>query len=259
MEDKNYKTEFIIHYHQVNPYEYATPLTMLHYLEDTAIAHSQAVGQGIEQLKAKKQAWILNQWQLQMESYPVLGERIIIETWSAGFERFYGSRDFLIRDRDNRILGKATSLWIFYNTERKRPTRIPPEFEEAYGVCSKRVFEVPIKEFSKEFTESKITGEHELAFSVRRSDIDTNGHVNNANYLEWMLEAVPEDIYERHQLAALDIVYKKAVTYGNGIHSKCLSAVLEEDKIICKHGILKDGELDELAAAKTVWVPSGNS
>lgn len=251
MSGKNYKIEFTIYYHQVNCHEQATPLTMLHYLEDTAIAHSEAVGQGLEQLKAKKQAWILNQWQLQMDRYPLVGERVIIETWSVGFERFYGSRDFLIRDSEERIIGRATSLWIFYNTERKRPLRIPPEFAKAYGVNPERA----IAASDQEFAEGSLLEAREQSFSVRRSDIDTNGHVNNVNYLEWMLEAVPEEVYGKHCLGALEIVYKKAAAYGAGIDSKCAALHTGEGNIICRHTILKNGDLEELALAKTVWVP----
>lgn len=250
MDDTNYKITFKIHYHEVNLHEQATPLTMLHYLEDTAIAHSQAVGQGIEQLKEKKQAWILNRWQLQMDLYPVLGETVTIETWSAGFERFYGSRDFLIKDSEERIIGRATSLWIFYNSERKRPLRIPPEFEEAYGVNSKRALEASVLESE----ESTPIEEREQTFSVRRSDIDTNGHVNIVNYLEWMLEAVPEEVYSNKRLAALEIVYRKAATYGTDIYSKCIALNSTEDHIICRHTIVNKGDLEELAIAKTVWV-----
>lgn len=251
MEDRKFKMEFEVHYHEVNPYERATPLTILHYLEDAAITHSEAVGQGIERLRSKKQAWILNRWLLQMDRYPVLGEKVRIETWSAGFERFYATREFLIKDKHQKILGKATSLWIFYNTESKRPSRIPTDFQEAYGVDPVRAIEEPLDQL--QIGEEEQEGENEQIFTVRRSDIDTNGHVNNANYLQWMLEVVPEDIYQNNHLAALEITYKKATTYGSSIRSKCLVTNPSVNNTVCKHLILGDDTCQELAIAKTVW------
>ncbi|MDA8220214.1 acyl-ACP thioesterase domain-containing protein [Desulfosporosinus sp.] len=253
MENRKYRMEFEVHYHEVNPYEKATPLTILHYLEDAAISHSEAVGQGFKRLRFKKQAWILNKWQLEMERYPVLGEKVTIETWSAGFERFYGTRDFLIIDKDQKIIGRATSLWIFYNTESKRPSRIPPDFEDAYGVDSLRAI--------KESLEDPTIGEgeqeegNEQIFAVRRSDIDTNGHVNNANYLQWMLEVVPEDIYQNNHLTALEITYKKATTYGTSICSKCYVANPRDNNSAYRHVVLGNDDRQELAIAKTVWGP----
>lgn len=255
MKDRKFRMEFEVHYHEVNPYESATPLTILHYLEDAAISHSEAIGKGVKQLKIQKQAWILNKWLLQMNRYPVLGEKVMIETWSAGFERFYGTRDFLISDKDEKIIGRATSRWIFYNTETKRPSRIPPDFQDAYGADSLRVFKEPLEQFAIE--ESEQEGENKQIFKVRRSDIDTNGHVNNANYLQWILEVVPEDIYQSNQLAALEITYKKATTYGESICSKCYSARSGTHKAVLKHVIVDEGDgSQEHAAAKTFWVSS---
>jgi len=251
MENRKYRMEFKVHYHEVNPYEQATPLTILHYLEDAAISHSEAVGQGIKRLKIEKHAWILNQWHLQMSRYPILGEKVMIETWSAGFERFYGSRDFLIIDEDQKIIGRATSLWIFYNTESMRPSRIPSDFQDIYGIDLMRAIEEPLDQLQIEEGEQK-EGIEQI-FTVRRSDIDTNGHVNNANYLQWMLEVVPEDAYQNNQLTDLKITYKKAATYGTSICSKCCVANHQINSTAYRHVILGN-DCQELARGKTVWI-----
>lgn len=251
MANLKFQMEFEVHYHEVNQQERATPLTILHYLEDAAISHSEAVGKGVKDLKSKNQAWILNQWQLQMIRYPVLGEKVLLETWSAGFERFYGTRDFLVRDKDQEIIGRATSLWVFYNTESKRPSRIPSDFQEAYGVEALRAIKEPLGQL---LTGESVQEENQQIFKVRRSDIDTNGHVNNANYLQWMLEAVPEDVYENRHLAALEITYKKATTYGNSICSKCYLSSRTHKATVYKHVILQENaDSQELAIARTLW------
>jgi len=104
--------EFLVHYHEVNPQEQSTPLTLLYYLEDAAIAHSESVGNGVAQIKAEGLAWILNRWHLQMDQYPKLGEKVILETWSSSFERFYGRREFLIRNEQEDIIGQAADQRI---------------------------------------------------------------------------------------------------------------------------------------------------
>ena len=189
MQNQKYRMEFMVHYHEVNPEEQATPLTLLYYLEDAAIAHSESVGYGLSQVKAEGLAWLLNRWHLQMQRYPRLGEKVIIETWPSSFERFYGRREFLIRTMTQQIIGRTTSLWIFYNIATKRPCRIPPEFGEVYGLDPSRAIDNPFEPLQ---AIGAGAGEGEQNFSVRRSDIDTNGHVNNANYLQWMLEVVPD-------------------------------------------------------------------
>ncbi len=269
LREQNYRMEFMVHYHEVNPKEQATPLTLLYYLEDAAIAHSESVGYGLSQVKVEGLAWVLNRWHLQMEQYPLLGEKVIIETWPSSFERFYGRREFLIRNMNQEIIGRATSLWIFYNVATKRPSRISSEFGEVYGLDPVRAIDDSFEPLqgletgtgagtrAEKGTEVGVgarTTEGAQEFSVRRSDIDTNGHVNNANYLQWMLEVVPHDIYRNNQLASLEIQYKKETTYGSSIRSKCQIESLDLLRSVCRHVILGDDSGQELAIAKTVWV-----
>lgn len=251
MASRNFTAEFEVHYHEVNPYEQATPLTLLYYLEDTAIAHSEAVGFGVGRLKAEGLAWILNRWHLQIDCYPRHGDIVTIETWPSKFERFYATREFLIKNSQQEIIGRASSLWILYNTVTKRPLRVRPEFQEAYGLNSARAVEDAFAAFNREGA-----GDEEVkVFSVRRSDIDTNGHVNNANYLQWILEAVPEIIYQECCLSSLEIQYKKETTYGSQIRSKCLFQQTGNLEFVCHHEILGIDSGQELTLAKTAWVP----
>ena len=38
---------------------------------------------------------------------------------------------------------------------------------------------------------------------ARRSDMDMNGHINNAAYLAWALETVPKDVFDSWQLTSV--------------------------------------------------------
>jgi medium-chain acyl-[acyl-carrier-protein] hydrolase len=244
---KNFSKEFEIHYYEINQHREATPVTILNYLEDTAIAHSEQIGYGIERLLTDNRAWVLNRWQVEIDRYPTLGEKISIETWPSKFERFYATREYLIRNAREEIIARAVSLWIFINIEKRRPVRIPPELIAGYGLSNKFAIAEPFEElpvlddpgFSKEFY-------------VRRSDIDTNNHVNNTKYLDWVLESIPQGIYEECKLTSFEIVYKKESGYGLMIKShsqNCSESGLNSTYL---HSIAGP-EGVELATAKTNW------
>ncbi|MEG6511257.1 acyl-ACP thioesterase domain-containing protein [Desulforamulus ruminis] len=55
------------------------PVSVLNYLEETAIAHSEAVGSGLNKLKSEGIAWVLNRWSVQTGRYPQWNEKIIVE------------------------------------------------------------------------------------------------------------------------------------------------------------------------------------
>lgn len=177
-----FQKDYEIYYFQIDPYKEITPLSILHYFEDIAIAHSESVGLGMDNLLAQNKGWVLNRWLLRMDKYPKLGEKISIETWPSKFERFYGTREFSIKDSEGNRLGQASSQWIYLNLDKKRPMRIPEHFGKLYGLTEMRALEHPFLDIPK------MTNIHsETNFHVRRSDI----------------------------------VYKKETRYGTNVVSEC--------------------------------------
>ena len=51
--------------------------------------------------------------------------------------------------------------------------------------------------------------------NVQRRDIDTNNHVNNLYYLDYALEALPEDIYMNSNFSNVEIMYKHEAKLGD--------------------------------------------
>ena len=55
---------------------------------------------------------------------------------------------------------------------------------------------------------------------IRRSDIDFNDHVHNLTYLDYAMEVLPEDIYEKQNFSTLRITYKSVVKSGEKLVAK---------------------------------------
>jgi medium-chain acyl-[acyl-carrier-protein] hydrolase len=241
-----YQKEYEVHYYQIDRNQEATPVSILHFLEDIAISHSEAVGLGVSHLLVQRIGWVLNRWLLKMDKYPKLGDKVVIKTWPSKFERFYGTREFCIQDAQGNLCGKASSLWIYLNLDKKRPMRIPAHFGEIYGLTEQTVIDEPFKEIP-----DWVHAQSEIKFHVRKSDIDTNGHVNNARYLEWMLEGIHKDLSLEYQLSELEIIYKKETQYGSDILSECQS--FNSEPLEYSHRILDDQRNHELAVGRTTW------
>lgn len=253
--DKKFRKQFEVHYYEINRYQEVTPVSILNYLEETAISHSEFVGYGFNRLQSEGAGWVLNRWQLEMERYPLWNEKITVETWPSSFERFYATREFNIKcqdinyadipDPDGQVIGRATSRWIFFNIARRRPARIPAEVGSAYGIDPDRVLDDPFEDLA-----SCEEADYSKEFEVRKSDIDTNGHVNNARYVEWLMEVLPDRIYNTSNLRSLEIIYKKEVGGKSILLSQCKC---DEQDHIFRHSILNKQDHAELAIAKTIW------
>lgn len=240
----NFTKDFTVHYYEINQYSEATPVTLLNYLEETAIAHSDAVGLGYKKLMSMGIAWLLNQWLVEIERPPHWNERVTVETWPSDFHRFYATREFRMRDEKGNIICRASSRWVLLNLEKKRPVRVPTDYTEAYGFDPERAIDGEFGELP-EIEEMVATKD----FLVRREDIDTNNHVNNTRYITWFLEAVPQEIYNDNILSELNVLFKKEAGLGSIISSSC--AKNSEDEYL--HHIIDKNNHQLLTAGVTKW------
>lgn len=243
-----FSKQYEIRYNEVDKFYQATLPTIMNYLEDSAISHSSSVGLGVHELKSRGLGWVLNRWVLSVEKYPMLGEKVVVETWPSSFERFYGNREFFIKDGTDSIIARAFSVWIFFDLNKRRPVRIPPEFGDSYGINSERALKQPFK-IQDEFFKA----EYSCNFTVRRCDIDTNSHVNNVRYVEWLLETLPVSTYDNKKVNFFIIEYKKETTLGSCISSSCMSLSAEAPDSQFLHVISQRDSGTALAVARTAW------
>ena len=241
--DKNY----IIHYYEVDIHKRAYMTSIMNYLGDIAMYQSEVLGVGIEYLKENKMAWVLYKWDITMESYPLLNETIKVETFAYSFRKFYAYRKHEIFDAKGDKIGTANSVWILINTDRRRPIRITKEMYEVYDIDDNNNTPIDIEDILPITTVSS-----EKSFDVRYSDIDTNMHVNNVNYVEWALETVPKDIVLNYELRNIKVTYEKETTYGENIKVNT-EIIREESKIICRHKIVNEEGI-EITLLETIWV-----
>lgn len=249
MSIQKYIKTYEIYYHQIDCNMKVKPIDLMNLLEETAISHSESAGLGIDGMKNKGMAWVINRWNLVIEEYPKRNDFISIETWASFFGKSYAVREFCVKNAGGGIIAYASTLWILIDIKKRCPARVPAEYKELYGLCEEKMIENPFGAMKWDFRPEK-----QGYFFVRRSDIDTNGHVNNSKYIEWAMEHVPDHIYDNYFLYSLEAEYKKEIVRENKIISHCRSYD-EGGKAVCLHRILNQDEKNEFASLRTVWMP----
>lgn len=242
-----FKKEFCIPFYDSNKFGNLSPVSIIRYLGETSEAHSEHQNIGLDELRKNNYGWILYRWKVKIDYYPSVKDKIIIETWTSSFYKFYAYREFLIYDSNMKEIGRARTLWIFIDTEKKRPIRIPKEFNGIYDILDERVFE------GFWDLQDEIEISYTLDFHVRKSDIDYNQHVNNSNYLEWITETISEEIEEEHFLSEFEILYKNETLYGETISSQRDEGTHDGDTIIFNHKIVNKEDKKERTIARTIW------
>ena len=177
-------------------------------LQQAAISHSEEAGSGVSTIDQTHLAWLLLDWKVQVISYPNSNETLTVKTWPRVFDKLYSYRDFEVFDKDNNLIAVAASKWFAIDTESKKIRKLTPEITAAYGEpVTKCVFENAFQEKLKVPEDLKLNFNYE----IQRRDIDTNGHVNNLNYIDFALETLCEKVYNNNTFHNLEVIYKKEI------------------------------------------------
>ncbi|QQO11310.1 acyl-ACP thioesterase [Breznakiella homolactica] len=179
------------------------------FFQEVAIAHAEHLGVGREALERTGQAWILSRMSVMLERRPRLGEPIKVRTWPRGAEKLFAVRDYDIRDESDIPVVKGRSGWVVLDVAKKRPLR--PQSVMENMPKNEGIDSLPDGARGLDVIEglSKKT-ERNAAYS----DIDYNGHVNNARYVQWIQDILdPELLYAARQMR-LDINYISEILPG---------------------------------------------
>lgn len=180
---------------------------IINYMQDCSTFQSEDAQVGVRYLGKNHKAWLLSSWQIMIDRYPRLGEHLIVGTWPHSFKGIYGYRNFVLRDESGNDFVRAESVWFLYDTEKNTPLRVQPEDTAPYGEELPRLEltpaprKIPVPKLCR-------TGESVV---VTRHHIDTNHHVNNAQYVDIARESIPTGLKIREIRAD----YKKAALLGD--------------------------------------------
>ncbi len=206
-----YGFESVVRDSEVDVHRHMTLTALLELLQDCCIFQSEHLGIGMDYLKERKRAWVLSSWQVIVKRYPLLGEKVTAFTWAYECKGFYGYRNFKVVDEQGGVVAYANSIWIYMDTEKMRPARIPQELAAVYSM------DEPL-EMEKAGRKLDLEGEWEKAapVPVQKFHIDTNQHVNNSKYVMIGQEYLPEGF----KIGELRAEYRKAAVLADTFYPR---------------------------------------
>lgn len=94
------------------------PPAVIDYMQDCTNFQSEDLGAGLGYHKERGLMWVLNSWQVVMERYPAMGEKITVGTQAYAYEKMFGYRNFLITDSSGESIAKANSIWVLMDLKK---------------------------------------------------------------------------------------------------------------------------------------------
>lgn len=214
-----YQESFKIRATEVEFNQKATLPAICNLLQEVAGNHARELHFDITDLQENKLTWVLHRLCVKMDRYPDWRETITIQTWPSSGDGLRAYRDFLILDSDENTIGKCLSYWLMMDIESRRPTRIPKKILEMAPKDANHVLPVSDVQFSA--IDNAVSSQ---TFTVRKSDLDLNKHVNNVKYIEWALSCLPDE----SKVSEIDIKFMAEAVLGDSIVAELKNSKISE-------------------------------
>ena len=238
-----YEKKYIVEVSDIDFRQQIKLSSLFGYLQDMATEHANRIGVGRDVLQTKYGViWVLTRVKVDVIKYPKFKEEIIIETWPEQPGKLEFNRNFLVYDKDKNIIIKAFSQWVVidFNTRRLRRSSI---LEEEFPENDR---ERPI-----ECTSNKLKPIGDLIPNYKKtvgySDIDINEHLNNAKYIDYIMDCFSVEEHKKHFVKTIDVTYLHEALPGEIIQLYTDTAAVS-DKLVYIEGINENTKLSTFRA-----------
>ena len=162
------------------------PASFMDLAQELANVHAQVLGFGYDDLMRTRTAWVLSRMHIHFGTHPRWRQNVTLSTWHKGLDRLFYLRDFQMTDNAGNVLVSATTSWLVIDIDTRRLCR-NAEILDAGTACMENAIDRPCGKVQVPagVTETK-AGEHKVSYS----DVDMNGHTNNARYLVWAMDVL---------------------------------------------------------------------
>ena len=145
---------------------------------DIATEHAEALGIGMNGLMKQGLFWLTVRTRIRFIERPALTETVTVRTWPETPERSRCNRDYAIL-RDGRAIVEGKTEWMIMNMKTGRLSPVDGVFPEGLALLEDRVLPEPFMRMTDDFDGAGTLG----TYTVRSTDIDLGGHMNNAAYI----------------------------------------------------------------------------
>jgi len=187
--------------------------SLFNILQDIAVEHADILHLGFNDCFKKGVSWVGAGYRLQINRLPKLGEKVKLETWISTVNAASSAREYKATDVNGGVLFRGTTQWVLISLDTLRPAQLTKHLPiDLALIDGEAMSEEPFPRLKPaEKTE------FETSFIARFDEMDVNGHINNAVYPMWAVEAVPEEWKYEKEPVFVKINYKRPVKSGQKV------------------------------------------
>lgn len=207
---------------------------------------SDQLERGTEYINTLGITWVITQTEVMIQQLPQVGETIKITTDPTEFNRFFCYRSFFVTNEKDEELVKIDMSFVLMDIENRKMSSVDAELMAPYESSQ-------VKKIRRWPKIEKVEGDQRQLYHVRYYDLDSNHHVNNAMYFNWLIDVLGYDFMTKHDPTYVNVKFDKEVLYGNDIES--FYEIVEDEEVKTRHEIRLG---DQLACeANILWKKRG--
>ena len=127
-----YEKTITVASHHIDENGHVNNIEYLKWMQEVAIAHCDAVGCS-EAVLQHKATWYAREHKIQYLRPAFEGDSIQVKTWVDGFQRVSSFRKYqFAHEKDGRILAKASTTWVFVDSNSGRLLSIPDNIKKFF-------------------------------------------------------------------------------------------------------------------------------
>ena len=177
---------------------------------DIATEHAELLGVGMNGIMRQGLFWLTARTRIRFHRRPGLAESITVRTWPETPERSRCNRDYLIAQGGD-VLVEGKTEWMVLNTKTNRLWPADGVFPADLEVEAARVLPGPFTRIADDFDGSDSLG----SYTVRATDIDLGGHMNNAIYPRVIAGAFSAAAWREMDIAEMEIAFRAPCYEGD--------------------------------------------
>ncbi len=187
-----------------------TPADTFAVFMDVATMHAEQLGVGAAAMIRRGLFWLTVKTKVRFFRRPKLMERITVRTCPLVPERYRSIREYAI-EKDGRTLVLGKTEWAILETATGRLQRVDEVFSDGSRLNPEPIYPTPFARISPDFSDAATVG----TYTVRSTDIDFGGHMNNVAYLRAMFGVLSSEELARFPQDEIEICFRTPCYEGN--------------------------------------------
>ncbi len=175
-----FEKEYFVHTSMVGKGDFIRPAAILDLFQDSAGLHANKIGVGFDDISKNGFLWVVSYLE-----YEVVGKLprslkdVKVTTWPHKHERFEYIREYEMKDKDDNLILKGISNWVLVDINSHKLVKDDLPFNGEYYEYTNYP-NYRRRKLNLESGSDSINYDYQVAYT----DLDHNGHMNNAKYLD---------------------------------------------------------------------------